>query len=54
MKKSKTPWDMAVYDFSTYYGRCPTIREFENLYYEYGKNWKQYKSFAEWLAYYVA
>jgi hypothetical protein len=52
-KKTKTSFEQAAIDYKQVFGVTPNDRELTNLYYEYGKNWKQYDSFTDWLNYNV-
>ena len=49
MKKTYDTIDSATKQFKTVTGIDPCYVELENLYYEYRKNWKQFKNFSEWL-----
>jgi len=52
MKNKKTTFDDANQWLTGYRNTIPTYGEMITLYYEYGKNWKQYSGFSDWFAYF--
>jgi len=51
MKKHKTTIDEAIDQYTKILGDTPRFSEVTSLYYEYGKNWKQYDDFTDWYTY---
>lgn len=49
MTKKRTTFEEAIVIYKEVNGTEPTLNQIINLWHEYGKNWKQYNGFEDYL-----